>query len=214
MPQKGKLPPGMKAKIVENYLAGRAGSSEITQKYSIHKSTLDDWVRLYQSQGLLGVSPKMQYRHYSIELRLQVVEEYLAGKGSLRQLCETYGISDAKVLRQWIKKYTNHVEIHINSGGSEIYMVRGRTTALEERIAIVEFCIAHGKDYKATIKEYGVSYQQIYAWVRKYEAQGVDGLADRRGKGKDTLTMTEIEKLQAELKLINDIVKVYHFRPV
>ncbi len=59
MPQKGKLPPGMKAKIVENYLAGRAGSSEITQKYSIHKSTLDDWVRLYQSQGLLGVSPKM-----------------------------------------------------------------------------------------------------------------------------------------------------------
>ena len=35
-----------------------------------------------------------------------------------------------------------------------------------------------------------ISYQQIYSWVRKYEATGVDGLVDRRGKAKaeDELT--------------------------
>ena len=48
-------------------------------------------------------------------------------------------------------------------------MTKGRTTTQTERIEIVTFCIEHGKDYPLTIHTYGVSYQQIYAWVRKYE---------------------------------------------
>jgi len=72
---------------------------------------------------------------------------------------------------------------------------------LKERIEIVEFCISNSKDYSTTIKKYDVSYQQIYTWVRKYEAQGVDGLTDRRGKRKDAASMTEVERLKAELKL-------------
>lgn len=46
-----------------------------------------------------------------------------------------------------------------------------------------------------------MSYQQIYGWVRKYEKDGVDGLTDRRGKRKDKASMTEVEKLRAQLKL-------------
>lgn len=80
-------------------------------------------------------------------------------------------------------------------------MSKGRTTKLGERIEIVSHGIAHNKDYGKTIEEYGVSYQQIYGWVKKYEKDGPDGLADRRGKRKDEASMTEIEKLRAQLKL-------------
>ncbi len=80
-------------------------------------------------------------------------------------------------------------------------MSTGRRTTLEERIEIVSACIANGKDYGTAIERYGVSYQQIYSWVRKYEEQGVDGLLDRRGKRKDEASMSELEKLQAQIKL-------------
>lgn len=80
-------------------------------------------------------------------------------------------------------------------------MAKGRGTTLEERIEIVGHCIANNKDYGKTIEKYGVSYQQIYTWVRKYEKDGFDGLTDRRGKRKEESSMTEVEKLRARLKL-------------
>ena len=65
-------------------------------------------------------------------------------------------------------------------------MEKGRKTTLEERIEIVSYCIAHGKDYALTIKEYHVSYYQIYGWLRNTgtgktrgsaEASAADGTA-------------------------------------
>ncbi len=81
-------------------------------------------------------------------------------------------------------------------------MTKGRKTTLEERIENVEYCIEHGKDYPATIEKYGVSYQQIYSWVRKYEEIGIDGLRDGRGRTKPVEEMTDVEKLQAENRLL------------
>lgn len=81
-------------------------------------------------------------------------------------------------------------------------MTKGRTTTYEERIAIVSFCIEHGNDYTATVEKYGVSYQQIYSWVKKYNDKGVEGLVDKRGKRKPESEMTEVEKLRAENRML------------
>lgn len=55
--------------------------------------------------------------------------------------------------------------------------------SVEEKLEIVNYTIAHGKDYQAAIEKFGVSYQQVYSWVRKFEKDGSQGLLDRRGKG-------------------------------
>ena len=55
------------------------------------------------------------------------------------------------------------------------------------------FCIEHNKDYGLTVETYKVSYQLIYAWVRKYGESGVDKLKDNRGRNKPIEEMTEIE---------------------
>ena len=70
-------------------------------------------------------------------------------------------------------------------------MKKGRKTTQEERTEIVAFCIENGKDYGLTMEKYGVSYQQIYLWVRKYEVKGIEGLSDRRGKAKPEDELTE-----------------------
>ena len=81
-------------------------------------------------------------------------------------------------------------------------MTKGRNTTYEERVEIVSYCIEHGNDYTAAIEKYGVSYQQIYSWVKKYNDKGVEGLVDKRGKRKPESEMTEVEKLKAENRLL------------
>ena len=81
-------------------------------------------------------------------------------------------------------------------------MTKGRNTTYEERVEIVSYCIEHGNDYVATIEKYGVSYQQIYSWVRKYKEKGAEGLVDKRGKRKLESEMTELEKLRAENRML------------
>ena len=145
---------------------------------------------------------------YSAELKLQAVQDYLAGKGSLRKICKKYGIPDHKMLRQWISCYKGHKDYRRRTGAKgEIYMTKGRKTTQEERAQIVAFCIEHGKDYGLTVETYKVSYQQIYSWVRKYEACGVDGLVDRRGKAKPEDELTEAERLRQENRMLQAMLK-------
>ena len=147
-------------------------------------------------------------RKYCAEFKLQAVQEYLAGKGSLRKICRKYGIPDHKMLRQWISCYNGQKEFRKRSGArGEIYMTKGRKTTQEERAQIVAFCIEHGKDYTLTVETYQVSYQQIYSWVRKYESSGVDGLVDRRGKAKAEDELTEVERLQQENRMLQAKLK-------
>ena len=145
---------------------------------------------------------------YSAELKLQAVQDYLTGKGSLRQICKQYEIRDNRQLRHWVLCYNGHKDFKERSGArGEIYMTKGRKTTQEERAQIVAFCIEHGKDYALTVETYQVSYQQIYSWVRKYEATGVDGLVDRRGKAKPEDELTEAERLRQENKILQARLK-------
>ena len=147
-------------------------------------------------------------KKYSAEIKLQAVESYLNGEGGLWAVCRKYGILNEKQLRNWIKWYNGHKEIkERRAAGTEIYMTKGRKTTEKERAEIVAFCIKHGKNYPLTIKTYGVSYQQIYAWVRKYEEKGVAGLVDGRGRNKPESEMTEVEKLRVQNKLLQAQIK-------
>ena len=140
---------------------------------------------------------------YSAELKIQAVEEYLSGKGSQREICKKYGILAKRTLEVWIKWYNGHKEFKERSSAKgEIYMTKGRKTTQEERAEIVAFCIEHNYDYRLTVEAYNVSYQQIYSWVRKYEEGGVNKLKDNRGRTKPVEEMSEVEKLKAEMKIL------------
>lgn len=147
-------------------------------------------------------------KKYSKELKLEAVQAYLRGEGSLRQVCRQFEIRDKKQLRNWIMWYNSHKEFkERREAGTEIYMTKGRKTTQEERGEIVAFCIEHGKDYPLTIQTYGVSYQQIYTWVRKYEEKGIDGLRDGRGRTKPANEMSTEERLRMENKILKAQLK-------
>lgn len=187
---------------VERYQRGETSQGAEAERLGISQQTLQDWIRIYETFGESGFLSK-ERRHYSSELKLAAVKDYLSGEGSHAKICKKHGISSRTQLRKWIRVYNGHTEFRSSNGrGSDIYMTKGRTTTYEERIEIVSFCIEHGNDYTAAIEKYGVSYQQIYSWVKKYNDKGVEGLVDKRGKRKSESEMTEVEKLRAENRLL------------
>lgn len=201
MPHKGRLPAEEKVQVVKSYLSGEMGIRAIQAQYGIGWSTLRGWVLRYEQRDAIGLAESKQNRKYEPDTKRKAVCEYLEGTTSQKEICRKYDISDAKTLRSWIRWYNDHEDFKQPNSGGTIYMVKGRKVTLDERIEIVGHCIAHNKDYGKTVEQYGVSYQQIYRWVRKYERNGVEGLADLRGNRKDEATMSEMEKLRAQLRL-------------
>ena len=189
-------------KAVERYKNGETSQGAEAKRLGVSKQAFQDWVRIYETYGESGFL-RTENRRYSKELKLSAVQAYLNGEGSHAAICKKYGISSRTQLQNWIKMYNGHRELRPSGGrGSDIYMTKGKATTYEERLEIVSYCIEHGNDYTATIEKYGVSYQQIYSWVRKYNEKGAEGLVDKRGKRKPESEMTEVEKLRAENRLL------------
>ena len=167
---------------VERYQRGETSQGAEAKRLGVSQQTFQDWIRKHETFGIDGFE-HTGHRNYPRELKKSAVNAYLSGEGSQAAICKKYGISSRTQLQNWIKMYNGHKELRPSRGrGSDIYMTKGRTTTYEERIEIVSYCIEHGNDYTATIEKYGVSYQQIYSWVRKYNEKGAEGLVDKRGK--------------------------------
>lgn len=194
---------GKKIEAVEKYKRGEGSQDSIAREYGVEKASFRQWIANYEAMGPSGLAARQTNNRYSVEFKTAAIEAYLRGEGSQLEICKRYSIRSKTQLRNWIKVYNGHKDLRDTGGrGRGIYMTKGRLTTLDERIEIVSYCIANGKDYGAAIEKYGVSYQQIYSWVRKYEVKGVDGLIDKRGKHKPLDEMTEVERLRAENKML------------
>ena len=167
----------------------------------VDESSIRSWCLKYESEGIEAFT-RCKNRKYSLEFKKSAVEYYLSGKGSLNQTCKVFCISATYQLRQWIKLYHSH-ELKASPGGKmNMTMTKGRKTTLQERIDIVTDHVESGMSYAETAEKYDVSYQQVYQWIQKYKANGIDGLVDRRGRPKPVEEMTEIERLQAENRIL------------
>jgi len=185
MLKKVKVATEEKLRIVELYLSGKIGYSEAGRQLGVDRTSIAQWVSWYQSEGPVGLLPQEHDRVYSKETKLSAVLDYLAGKGSLQEICEKYKIRSTYQLRDWLKVYNRHEDFTIQTGGSR--MTKGRNTNTEERIQIVKKCISNGNDYGGTALKYQVSYQQVYTWTKKYREMRELGLEDRQGHRAGTL---------------------------
>ena len=209
MSRRSKLTDEERISAVQEYLNGEGSYRSIARKYGVDHKLLRVLVGRAQTEGIESIKIRPVNRKYTVETKLAAVQEYLAGKGSQLDICKKYHITDNNILIQWIKCYNNGKDFKKERRRSErgITMKKGRKTTQEERTEIVAFCIENGKDYGLTMEKYGVSYQQIYLWVRKYEEKGIDGLIDRRGKAKPEDELTEADRLRMENKILQAKLK-------
>lgn len=202
MSRRGKVPGRDRIATIERYLSGKASLLHLATELGVKESSVRQWLQTYQSLGPSGLMNTSKNISSSAELKVAAVEDYLAGRGSHMELCRKYGIKSTCQLRKWILKYNGHEELKSSGTGGKPIMTKGRKTTFEERVEIVKHCIEHDRDYAKTANEYGVSYQQVYSWIRKHDQHGIDGLVDRRGKRKPEEALTEFERLKSQNKLL------------
>jgi len=208
MSRRSKLTDEERISAVQEYLNGEGSYRSIARKYGVDHKLLRVLVGRAQTEGIESIKIRPVNRKYTVETKLAAVQEYLAGKGSQLDICKKYHITNNHLLIQWIKCYNNGKDFRERTRSERgITMKKGRKTTQEERTEIVAFCIENGKDYGLTMEKYGVSYQQIYLWVRKYEEKGIDGLIDRRGKAKPEDELTEADRLRMENKILQAKLK-------
>ena len=196
-----RLTSAEKIEVVKRHLYYGESSMHIAESLGVGETSVRDWCRQYESMGPEAFD-KSSNKKYSLELKESAVRYYLDGMGSLSDTCKKYKIRSTKLLRSWIKRYNSH-DLKASPGGKvKMTMPKGRKTTLQERIDIVTDHIESGMSYAETAEKYNVSYQQVYQWIQKYKANGIDGLVDRRGRSKPVEEMTEIERLQAENRIL------------
>ena len=192
---------GIILNAVNDYLKKKDSKEAIARKLGVGASTVRQWIANYESMGQDAFIHNGN-KHYSKELKEQAVKDYLSGKGSLQEICKKHKIRSTRQLRSWIKKYNGHEELKAFGTGGSIIMTKGRKTTFDERVEIVQYCIAHDHNYAETSAKYSVSYQQARNYTVKYEAGGIESLRDKRGRTKPLDEMSELEKLRAENRIL------------
>lgn len=180
---------------------GKETQCHAAARLGVSLASIQQWISNYKSEGD-GAFLVTGYRRYSKELKEQAVLDYLCGRGSQQEICQRYGIRAKSKLQNWIKCYNGHKELKASGTGGTVIMTKGRKTTFDERVEIVQYCIAHDHNYAETAAKYSISYQQARNYTVKYEAGGVEALRDRRGRVKPTDEMSELEKLRAENKIL------------
>ncbi len=202
MGRKPKYSAEQKVLACEDYLSGKKSARQIARELGMGKHgcvRVREWVNMYKKHGSAIFDDKPHNNSYSKEFKEKVVKEYLSGHASLTDLLAKYGIPSTETIRSWISMYNNHIEIKDYDPKPEVYMAEPRKTTYEERVEIVKYCLEHDRDIKTTASLYKCSYSQVRSWVLKYEADGEDGLVDRRGKRKTEDELTELEKAQRKI---------------
>ena len=187
---------------VDQRLNKKRSFNSIADQLNTAENTVINWFDQFKSYGANAFDRKHNI-HYSEELKNEAVRFYLDGKGSLSETCIHFKILSNRQLRDWIRLYNSHrLKASPGINGGVRSMTKGRKTTFDERVSIVEECIKNNMNYAEIAKKYGLSYQQVYVWVRKYKQKGIEGLRDHRGRRKPESEMSDLEKLKAENRML------------
>jgi transposase-like protein len=216
-----KIDPSLKVRLVESYLRSEIGIREAARQAGLAGNgtgAFRKWINIYNNEGPAGLLPQKHFRHYPLAVKLAAVNDYLNGKGSQQEIAAHYGLRSPQQLLNWLKEYNAHGEIKSRGSGGGSYMRKARQTTPEERLEIVQDCLANDKNYGVMALKYNCSYQQVRNWVLRYEKKGSAGLEDRRGKRVGTQPartpeeelrdkIAELERRNRDLQMENDLLK-------
>lgn len=190
--------PAFRAKIAQEYLDGKGSYKTLAEKYLVGKRTIEKWVGAYRIHGMDAFLNNAGNQSYTKDFKIACVEKVINGEGSPSAIAYQYNVAPS-VLESWIKMYNANRTLTDYCPKREVYMAEARRkTSIKERKEIVEYCIRHNRNYKQTASVYDVSYSQVYSWVKKYDANGMEGLTDKRGHHKADDEIDELERLRRE----------------
>lgn len=91
-------------RCVEAVLAGRGSISSIAKGNGIMKSSLQLWLKFYETYGEPGLKSRVN-RRYDAHFKMTVLRTVELEKLSLKEACARFNIASASVIINWRKAY-------------------------------------------------------------------------------------------------------------
>ena len=205
MSRRSKFTIEEKHAIIQEYLGLRKSQRDILREYKVDSHDLMRWIHRYKADGMAGLEDLHTQTRYPVEVKLRAVEECLGGHESVRSIARKYEVSSPSVLRKWVQKYTERGVVPSDQGTGGRDMQKARRTTFQERVEIVRYCLDQSRSYNRAAMQYGVTYNQVYRWVHRFEAEGEEGLQDCRGRRRreedrspEDLQRLDMKKLEIE----------------
>ena len=132
---------------------------------------------------------------YSFEFKKMVVNEYLNGKGSTRELARKFhiGNNDNKQIVKWVAAYNE-------LGDDGLRRSRKKTTySFEFKLRMVELYLTNEVSYQELALSQGINnYTLIAKWVTDFRNSGPDALRPRKKGRKSTVNLNKDTKLSVQ----------------
>ena len=106
----------------------------------------------------------MSKAKYSVELKVEIVKEYEAGKGSYKLLAEKYGVGE-KSVKDWVRKYREQGELGLSARhGNSAYSAEFKTKCVE--------AVLRGEgSVDDIVAKYNISAREVLRnWIKRYNA--------------------------------------------
>ena len=126
---------------------------------------------------------------YSYELKLEVVEAYLNGKGGYVYLASKYNIPSKTRIEEWVKTYKKF--------GKEGLMRsrQNKNYSFQFKLSVVELYLSSDVSYQELALSQGINNpSQIVKWVNDFRIAGPDALRPKKKGRKKTLDIRELKK--------------------
>lgn len=160
--------PELKLEAARSYCEGKGSMDDICQEFGIRaKNTLQTWIAQYRAEGNLAFLPGQEKKRYDPEIKLQAVEAYLKGEGSLKEISQRFGLRDSSILRRWLAQYENEGEASFLADRKRV------DYPLELKLeAVAAYRNGEGSQQKIC-KRFGIrGVAQLRGWLAQYEAGG------------------------------------------
>ena len=105
MAKKNEVPFEKKLRAVNIYLEGKYSLRYLADKFNVHHSSIEKWVRLYEMYGESGLKARSRYNRYDENFKKEMVSQYLSSQCSMSELCKKYGIRSTSSIQIWVGKY-------------------------------------------------------------------------------------------------------------
>ena len=126
---------------------------------------------------------------HNYEFKKKVVEDYLNGRGGYKYLATKYGLTDNKLVRQWVANYKAFGDKGLmRSRQQEKY-------TFEKKLSVVEFYLSNEISYQELAIQEGITNPSMIAvWVSRFRVAGPEALRSHKKGRKRTLDKPKISQ--------------------
>ena len=126
---------------------------------------------------------------YSYELKLEIVEAYINGKGGYAYLAGKYNIPSKTTIKQWIKIYKEFGKKGLMRSG------QNNNYSFQFKLSVVELYLSSKVSYQELALSQGINNPSLICkWVNDFGIAGPEALKPKKKGRKKELDIKEFKK--------------------